>query len=113
MEKTEFLEKYVFIDLKNLNEGEDAASVYHFSESDFEVVLNRTAKFGAGIYTIESWKEGAQYGIKTNEDYHKKATDAKWYRSAFSDLKRGEEALTFSATFRVSAKLLNKENFNF
>ena len=113
MEKNEFLEKHVFVDLKNTNDGFNSDEIHHFSETDFGILLKRAAKFGIGIYKIEPWLNGKVFGSKTNEDYNKTATNSKWYISAFSDFKREESDLQYSATFKLSEKLLNKENLNF
>ncbi len=113
MEKAEFLEQYIFVDLNNLNDGFNPEAIHYFSESDFEKVLERSAKFGVGIYGIEPWFDGKLYGVKGNEDYNKKATDPKWYNKAFMDFKKEKADLQYSATFRVSEKLLNKKNLDF
>jgi hypothetical protein len=57
MEQAEFLEKHIFTDLKNLNDGDDSETVQQFSEADFEIVLERAEHFGIGIYKIESWQK--------------------------------------------------------
>jgi hypothetical protein len=109
MEKTEFLEKHIFTDLQNLNKNVEADSIYSFSESDFATILERIEYFGIGIYAIEPWFEGKLYGTKTNEPYRKKATDPKWYKRAYSEFKKQQADLQYTATFRISDKLLAKE----
>ena len=109
MEKTEFLEKHIFTDLQNLNKNVEADSIYSFSESDFATILERIEHFGIGIYAIEPWFEGKLYGTKTNEEYRKKATDSKWYKRAYSEFKKQQADLQYTATFRISDKLLAKE----
>lgn len=106
MEKSEFLEKHVFNGLQNQNDGFDSDSIYYFSESDFETVLERSEKLGIGIYGIEPWFDGASFGVKTNEDFNKKATDPRWYKRAFTEFKKSNNDLLYAATYRVSAKLL-------
>ncbi len=110
MEKTEFLEKNIFLNLKNLNDGFDSDSIRYFSESDFEIVLERIEKLGIGIYGIKPWLEGDFFDVKLNEDYRKKATDPKWYKKAFSEFKKQQPKLQYSATYKVSDKLLNRQN---
>ena len=39
----------------------------------------------------------------------KKATDPRWYKKAFSELKSKNSELTYSATYKVSNKLLARE----
>lgn len=108
MEKTEFLKKNIFQNLKNLNEEPD--SVYFFSESDFEIVLARIEKLGIGIYKIEPRLEDDLLAVKINEDYRKKATDSRWYKKAFSQFKKQQANLQYSASYKVSDRLLNREN---
>jgi len=106
MEQTEFLEKNVFNDLKNLNDGFDKETIQHFSESDFETVLQRVEHFGIGIYKIEPWLNGKFHSVAGHEDFKKKATDPKWYKKAFLTFKFRQSELSYSATYKVSNKLL-------
>ena len=82
MEKLEFLKKNIFQNLENLNEASEIDAIHYFSESDFDIVLERIEKLGIGIYRIEPRLEGDLFEVKINEDYRKKATDAKWYKKA-------------------------------
>lgn len=106
MEQTEFLEKNVFTDLKNLNEGLDKETIHYFSESDFEILLQRVEHFGIGIYGIEPKLDGKPYEAVSHEDFKKKATDPRWYKKAFLTLKTRQSGLSYSATYKVSNKLL-------
>ena len=108
MEKTEFLEKNIFLNLENLNEGSDSDSISYFSEADFTIVLERIEKFGIGIYEIEPRLKGASFDVKLNEDYRKKATDPKWYNRAFFEFKKKQTDLQYSAKYKISDKLLNR-----
>ncbi len=110
MEQTEFLEKNIFIDLKNLNEGTDKESDQQFSESDFETVLQRAEHFGIGVYKIETRLNGTVSEIVSHDDFKKKATDPKWYKKAFLTSKTRQPGLSYSATYKVSNKLLAKQN---
>ena len=110
MEKTEFFEKNIFLNLKNHNDGFDSDSIPYFSESDFEIVLERIEKFGIGIYEIKPRLEGDFLDVKVNEDYRKKATDPKWYKRAFSDFKKQQPNLIYSARYKVSDRLLNRNS---
>jgi hypothetical protein len=58
MEQLEFLEKNVFQGLKKLTDGFEQEAVPFFSESDFEIVLERAEYFGIAIYGIEPWLNG-------------------------------------------------------
>lgn len=95
----EFLIANVFIQLKNLNDGFDAESIYYFSESDFEKVLERVETFGLGIYGIEPWKDKEFYGVLSCEDYNKEPNDPSWYKEAFKSFKQQGQALMYSATY--------------
>jgi hypothetical protein len=106
MEQTEFLEKNVFTDLKNLNTDEDREDLHIFSATDFEKLLDRVAHYGIGIYTIEAWLNGVSQEVAHQEESKKKATDAKWYRRAFTNLKAQNADFTYSGTYKVSARLL-------
>ena len=106
MSQSEFLEQHVFIDLKNLNDGFDEASTHCFSESEFETVLQRIEHLGIGLYKINSYFEGETYKEVTHEDHKKKATDPRWYKKAFLTLKMSQAGLIYSATYKVSKKLL-------
>ncbi len=108
MEKTEFLEKNIFTDLKNINDGFDEETTPYFSESDFEIVLERVEHFGIGIYEIKPWLNGKLYAVSGHEDHKKKATDSKWYKKAFLTFKTRQEGLSYAATYKVSKKLLER-----
>lgn len=109
MEQTEFLDKNVFVDLTNLNEGDDKETVHHFSEEDFEKILDKAEHYGMGIYQIESMVDGKSHALATHEDFKKKATDPKWYKKTFLTSKMGTPGLTYSATYKVSKKLLARD----
>jgi hypothetical protein len=106
MKQTEFLEKNIFIDLKNLNDGFDKETIQYFSESDFEIILQRVEHFGIGVYAIESWLNGESYEVAAHENFKKKATDPRWYKKAFLTFKHRQSGLSYSATYKVSNKLL-------
>lgn len=108
MDKTEFLNKNIFQNLETLTDGSDADAIHYFSEADFEKILERIEKLGIGIYEIKPQLKGEDFEVKTNEDFRKKATDPKWYKRAFFELKKREANLQYSATYRVSDKLLNR-----
>jgi hypothetical protein len=109
MEKTEFLQKNIFTDLKNINDGFDTETTHYFSESDFETVLKRVEHFGIGIYGIEPWFEGELYDTSAHEEHKKKATDPKWYNKAFRTFKTRQPGLSYAATYKVSKKLLERK----
>jgi hypothetical protein len=106
MDQSEFLEKHVFTDLTNLNDGFDVSTNQYFSQSDFEIVLERVEHFGIGVYKISPWYEGKLYDTANHEASKKKATDAKWYKKAFKTFTFREEGLAYSASYKVPIKLL-------
>jgi hypothetical protein len=108
MTQTEFLTQNIFKDLKNLNDGFDKAEKQHFSPSQFETILERVEKEGLGIYTLECWKEGKLVDTANHESFKKKATNAAWYKKAFLTFKLRHEDGTFTAVYKVSKKLLDK-----
>lgn len=109
MTQTEFLEKNIFTDLENINDGSDKAHTHYFSESDFETVLKRAEHFGLSIYTIAPRLNGEPYDVNSHDDYRKKATDPKWYTKSFSEFKKRQEGLAYAATYKVSKKLLERK----
>lgn len=110
MEQIEFLEKNVFKGLEKLKDGFEGENVPFFSESDFQVILERAEYFGIGIYGIEPWFNGELYDVITHENLKKKATDPQWYHKAFKTFKARQSGLSYSASFKVSAKLLARKN---
>ena len=106
MEQSQFLEKNIFIDLKNLNDGFGQDGVQYFSESDFGVFLDRAEHFGLSIYTIVPWSKDETHEASSHEEHKKKATDPKWYKKEFKTLKTRQGGLLYSATYKVSKKLL-------
>tara|TARA_R110000868_G_C10410925_1_gene722316 strand:+ start:46 stop:501 length:456 start_codon:yes stop_codon:yes gene_type:complete len=101
----EYLKANVFNGLENLNDGFDSESIYYFSESDFETVLDRVEKNGIGIYGIEPWVDGDFHGVLVVEDFNTVATDPKWYRKAFAEFKKSGKELMYAASYEVPKKL--------
>ena len=101
-----YLKTYIFYGLKNLNDGFDTSSIYYFSESEFEIVLERVEKNGLGIYGIEPWINGSFYDVKIVEDYSSDAIDPKWYKTAFTEFKQAKKGLMYAATYFVPEHLL-------
>lgn len=106
MEQAEFLEKNIFTDLKNLNKGLDKETIHYFSESDFEIVLQRVEHFGIGVYEIESRLDDTVNAVVKHEEFKKKATDPRWYKKAFLTSKTRQSGLSYAGTYKVSNKLL-------
>ncbi|WP_340156577.1 hypothetical protein, partial [uncultured Winogradskyella sp.] len=98
-----------FTGLTNINDGFDAEEIQYFSESDFETLLKRAEHFGLSIYAISPWLNGELYDVSGHDAFRKKATDPKWYTKAFTEFKKRQEGLAYSATYKVSKKLLERE----
>lgn len=101
----EYLKTNVFNGLENLNDGFDSESIYYFSESDFEIVLDRVEENGIAVFGIEPWLNGDFYDVLNFEDYKTRANDPKWYRKAFAEFKNRRKNLMYSASYQVPKKL--------
>ncbi len=110
MTELEFLQTEIFKGLTNLNKKAISAKEYKFDETEFATVLERAAYNGLGLYTITTWLKRTTFGSITHQDQSKKATDARWYNWAFITFKKRQEGLTYSADFKVPAKLLARFN---
>jgi len=110
MDQEKFLEQNIFNGLKNLNNGFGKDGIQFFSESDFEIVLQRAEHFGLSIYSIETWIKSEALKASSHEEHKKKATDPKWYTKEFLTLKTNQNGLFYSAKYKVSKKLLARQN---
>ena len=108
LKKQKFLKSKIFFGLKNLNDGFDSESIHYFSESDFDIVLSRVEKNGIGIYGIEPWLNGEFYSVKVHEQLNAEPNDPNWYREAFSEFKKIEKSLQYSATYKVPNELITE-----
>lgn len=109
MTKDEFLDRYIFEGLTNLNDGFDAASIKYYSEDDFRVVLDRVEKLNLEVHGIEPWKNKEYYDCKVFEAYEesvKDASDPRWYRSCFEAFAKEDDSLIYSASYGVPYELL-------
>ena len=104
----EFLEKYVFYDLEDLNDGFDSPSIKYFSKDDFEKILDRAEFYGLKIFGIEPWPDRQFFNVRVYEEYDTSADNPEWYRDAYDRFL--EEGVTsyFSATYGVPENLLKK-----
>ncbi len=99
MKKHKYLAENIYKGLENLNNGFDADIIYYFSESDFEIVINRIEDLGLGIFGIEPWINGNYFDVKVCEDYGLKSTDPNWYRMAFEEFKATGKNLLYAASY--------------
>lgn len=104
----EYLKVNVFNGLENLNNGFDSESIYYFSESDFETVLDRIEKNKIAVFGIEPWLNGEFYDVLNFEDYKTDANDPNWYRKAFLEFKKCGKNLMYSASYQVPKKLFSE-----
>lgn len=109
MEQAEFLEKNVFTDLKNLNDGFDKKENLHFNEWDFAIVLDRAEYYGLSIYEIQAWLDGKLHDTAHHEPVRKKATDSAWYKKALMTFSTRQPGMTYTASYKVSPKLLARQ----
>ena len=58
------------------------------------------------IYTITPWSKNESHEASSHENHKKKATNPVWYKKEFKTLKTRQEGLLYSATYKVSKKLL-------
>jgi len=101
MDKLEYLKTNIFNGLENLNDGFDSENIYYFSESDFEIVLDRVEKYELSIYGIEPWINGTYYDVLGFEDFNARPTDPTWYRKAFSEFKKSGKELMYAASYGI------------
>lgn len=104
----EFLDKYVFYDLEDLNDGFDSPSIKYFSKDDFEKILDRAEFYRLKIFGIEPWPDRQFFNVRVYEEYDTSADNPEWYRDAYDRFL--EEGVTsyFSATYGVPENLLKK-----
>lgn len=105
LKEFQYLKTNIFNGLKNMNDGFDAESIHYFSESDFEIVLERVEKNGISIFGIEPWLGGNYYDVLSFEDYNTTANDPKWYKKAFTKFKKRKKNLMYSASYQVPKEL--------
>ncbi len=107
MTQAEFLDQKVFTGLTNHNNNKDNTD-FTLNEEDFAAVLTKAEYFGIAIYEIKTTLDGKPFKTLHHESFRKKATDANWYKKEFKNLKHLEEGLLYTATYKVSKKLLAK-----
>lgn len=105
--KIDYLNKNVFHDLKNRNNGFDSESIFYFSEEDFEIVIIRIEKLGIGILGIEPWLNGEFYDVKSIEEYGGNSRDSQWYRKAFEEFRNENKNLLYAASYDIDKTLLS------
>jgi hypothetical protein len=105
--KQNFLSKYVFAGLFNLNDGFDTKNIKYFSYKDFMIVIDRCEELNICISGIEPWLNGEFHEVKSNDDFGLKMCDPKWYRLAMLELEKEGHSLQYAASYNVPKELLN------
>jgi len=105
MHETEFLNKYIFEGLKNINTGFDSENIKYFSSDDFKIVLQRAEQYGLGISGIEPWKDGDYYDCEVYESHSTLPSDSEWYYSVFDNFLKRNEELQYAASYSFSEKI--------
>lgn len=99
--KSLFLDRHIFYDLEDMNDGFDVEAIRYFSKLDFQKVLDRVEFFKIGIGGIEPWPDREFFDVEVYETSGKSADDPAWYRAAFkSFVERGVKDY-FSASYIV------------
>lgn len=104
MTEEQFLDKFVFYELENMNDGFDAPLIRYFAEDDFETVMDRIEELSINILGIECWVQKKFRNVKYKEDY---PGAENWHRKAYKDMRREGFTCYFSATYDIPPVLLN------
>lgn len=99
----EFLDKFIFYDLENLNDGFDHPSIKFFNEYDFEFVMDRAEDYNLTILGIECWVQKQYKTVKYMEDYEGMRN---WHRQGYKDLRKEGYRCYFAATYDIPEPLL-------
>ena len=109
MTKEQYLEKYIYNGLTNLNTGFDSPSIQYFSQTEFKILLEKVEEQNICIYGIEPFDSDLDYfDTKVYENYNKEANDPDWYNRAFEEFVSLGEELIYAASFHVPDELLIK-----
>jgi hypothetical protein len=108
-----YLQKYIFNDLENLNDGFDVLSISYFNEAQFAVILERIKATNAvGLYGLEPHFLNPETGqveyfaVETYESYSTFPQDSNWYLTAFEKFKATGVTLYYSASYHVPGNYL-------
>ena len=99
-----FLVKNVYHGLKDLNTGFDSSYIKYFSQSDFEIILDRIEELGITLSGLEPWLNGDYYDVQIRENHIEEFGD-KWYRQFFEKYKLERKDLQYSASYYVPKEL--------
>lgn len=108
MREEDFLVQFIFCGLKNMNNGIDSDSIWHFSIEDFETVMDRIEQHNILMLGIECWSHKKIRTVKYADSYE--YVD-KWHRKAVAELHRSNAfPCTFAATYEIPDVLLYMVN---
>ncbi|MCW3077940.1 MAG: hypothetical protein JWO32_2549 [Bacteroidetes bacterium] len=101
----EYLKRHVYTGFSKLTEQENAEQVYCFTETEFEIVLQRAQFLGLGITRIKLWSNNhlvnaicPNPGVEPN--------DPTWYLNAFWHSQTLGFTLTYTASFQIPYELI-------
>jgi len=107
----DYLARYVFAGLTDINTGFDVWPIRYFTEEEFRIVLSRIKEHRLGLFGIEPFKDGEWYNCRTFEEYGDNPTDPNWYMTVFDMFReKGGQNLQWSARYYVPDALLQYEN---
>ena len=93
--------------LENSEIGITINSRSYFSQNDFETVLERCEKYGAGIWGIETWPNNEFFGCRVREEVEY-ATDPLWYWKAYRYFVDLGVHRNFTCSFHITEEILKK-----
>ena len=104
--KAQFLDRYIFHGLTDLNDGFDAVGISYFTQEEFHIVLQRIQYFGCGIYGIEPFLDGSFYAVQVHELNGDDPYDPEWFWRVFKEFCQEQEGLQYSASYCIPEFLL-------
>lgn len=96
----DFLKSNVFYELINMNDGFDDPSKFYFSQSDFEIVMDRIEKLGIVLTRITTIFNGEIYEERNIDNCDNCSVNSVICRQEFDDLKK-RSGLLYSATYVI------------
>lgn len=102
----QFLTQILF---KDLNYNDKGDGIYVFEALDFKELIIRCRDNGVGAYRMLIWKDNEVMTITTHDDFNKKATDARWLKTAFYKYFYEDKLCCYSVQFKISDKLLDRK----
>lgn len=101
----QFLTQVLF---NNLTYDDKGNGIYVFQALEFKELIVRCRDNGIGAYRMLVWKDNEVMTITTHDDFNKKATDARWLKTAFYKYFYEDKSSKYSIEFKLSDKLLDR-----